>query len=302
MRPAGYNDCLDSGEGPRFRDGIRDDSTDRVRAHARRSGPRGLLFHFTRLQLPGVRLPEAKFLAHLERSYRIFLPKNPQPVSWAAFLEGLYAVDWAVCIGCLEGQNAAWEVLFNARTGRSDCLLVDALRARAVRLYPRNEERQETAVAEFWSNLIAPESRGDAAGAGTLRRPSPARAVADPRLPELAPVEAPAAHRASPRCRTRMSRCRWSRSRRTIRSAGGTRLFVQAARDWLGVDRRRRAAPARIALALPIESARGGEAVRAQRGDVDAPHRQAPRAGAGTDRPAAGRGGVDRAMTWKGSC
>jgi hypothetical protein len=37
---------------------------------------------------------------------------------------------------------------------------VDALRARAVRLYPRNEERQDTAVTEFWSNLIAPESAG----------------------------------------------------------------------------------------------------------------------------------------------
>lgn len=119
-----------------------------------------LLYHFTRLQLPGVRLPEPKFTAHLDRSFRIFLPKNPAPIPWSGFLEGLYAVDWAVCIGCLEGQNAAWEVLFNARTGRSDCLLVDALRARAVRLYPRDEERQDTAVTEFWSNLIAPESEG----------------------------------------------------------------------------------------------------------------------------------------------
>jgi hypothetical protein len=119
-----------------------------------------LVFHFTRLQLSGVRIPESTFLAHLERSYRLFLPKNPEPVSWAAFLEGLYAVDWIVCVGCLEGQNAAWEILFNAGTGRSDCLLVDALRARAVRLYPRNAERQETAVAEFWSNLIAPEREG----------------------------------------------------------------------------------------------------------------------------------------------
>ncbi len=117
-----------------------------------------LLYHFIRLQLPGVRLPESNFLVHLERSFRIFLPKNPTPVSWSAFIEGLYAVDWAVCIGCLEGQNPAWELLFNARTGRSDCLLVDALRARAVRLYPRDEERQDTAVTEFWSNLIAPES------------------------------------------------------------------------------------------------------------------------------------------------
>jgi RNA polymerase sigma factor (sigma-70 family) len=119
-----------------------------------------LLFHFVRLQMPAVKLAEAPFRAHLERTFRIFAPKTPGAVSWAAYLEGLYAVDWLVCVGCLEGQNSAWEVLFNARTGRSDCLLVDALRARAVRLYPRNDEKQETAVSEFWSNLIAPESEG----------------------------------------------------------------------------------------------------------------------------------------------
>jgi RNA polymerase sigma factor (sigma-70 family) len=117
-----------------------------------------LLYHFCALQLPGVRIPEPRFLAHLERTFRIFQPKAEAPVSWAAYLEGLYAVDWAVCVGCLERQTAAWEALFAARTGRSDCLLVDALRARAVRLYPRDEERQETAVTEFWSNLIAAES------------------------------------------------------------------------------------------------------------------------------------------------
>jgi len=36
-----------------------------------------------------------------------------------------------ITIASYRGQSAAWEVLFNARTGRSDCLLVDALRARA---------------------------------------------------------------------------------------------------------------------------------------------------------------------------
>ena len=117
-----------------------------------------LLYQFVRLQLPAVRVPEPKFFAHLERSFRLFQSKTPSPVSWAEFLEGLYAIDWAVCVGCIEGLNPAWETLFAARTGRSDCLLVDALRARAVRLYPRDAERQETAVTEFWSNLIAPES------------------------------------------------------------------------------------------------------------------------------------------------
>ncbi|MFM8274284.1 MAG: sigma-70 family RNA polymerase sigma factor [Gemmata sp.] len=118
-----------------------------------------LLYHFARLQMPAVKLAEPAFLAHMRRTFGVFLPKAPA-TSWAGYLEGLYAVDWLVCVGCLDGQSAAWEVLFNARTGRSDCLLVDALRARAVRLYPRNEERQDTAVTEFWSNLIAPESDG----------------------------------------------------------------------------------------------------------------------------------------------
>lgn len=117
-----------------------------------------LLYHFTRLQMPAVRLTEPAFLDHLGRTFRIFAPKAQGPLSWAAYLEGLYAVDWLVCVGCLDGQNPAWEALFNARTGRSDCLLVDALRARAVRLYPRDEERQDTAVTEFWSNLIAAET------------------------------------------------------------------------------------------------------------------------------------------------
>jgi RNA polymerase sigma factor (sigma-70 family) len=116
-----------------------------------------LLYHFDRLQLPAVRVPMPKFLTHLERTFGIFHPKAPA-ATWASYLEGLYAVDWAVCVGCLEGSNAAWEQLFNARTGRSDCLLVDALRARAVRLYPRDEERQDTAVTEFWSSLIASET------------------------------------------------------------------------------------------------------------------------------------------------
>jgi RNA polymerase sigma factor (sigma-70 family) len=51
-------------------------------------------------------------------------------------------------------------LLFAARAGRSDCLLLDALRARAARLYPRNEERQDSSVTEFWGHLFAPESAG----------------------------------------------------------------------------------------------------------------------------------------------
>ncbi|HXD85937.1 MAG TPA: sigma-70 family RNA polymerase sigma factor [Urbifossiella sp.] len=116
-----------------------------------------LLYHFTRLQLPAIAIAEPRFRDHLARTFAIFLPKSPT-ATWSSYLEGLYALDWTVCIGCLEGLNQAWETLFNARTGRSDCLLVDALRARAARLYPRDDEKQDTAVTEFWSNLIVPES------------------------------------------------------------------------------------------------------------------------------------------------
>lgn len=117
-----------------------------------------LLYHFCRLQLPTVAVTEPAFRRHLDRAFRIYLPKAETPLTWAGYLDGLYALDWLVCVGCLEGLTPAWELLFAARTGRSDCLLVDALRARAGRLYPRNEERQESAVTEFWSQLIVPET------------------------------------------------------------------------------------------------------------------------------------------------
>src|SRR6202008_4699482 len=47
-----------------------------------------------------------------------------------------------------------------ARANGVDCLLVDALRARAVRLFPRDEERQESAVTEFWGYLLTGENPG----------------------------------------------------------------------------------------------------------------------------------------------
>lgn len=118
-----------------------------------------LLFQFTRLQFPTIAITEPHFRDHLNRTFALFLPKSPA-ATWTSYLEGLYALDWHVCMGCLEGSNPAWDALFNARTGRSDCLLVDALRARAARLYPRDDEKQDTAVTEFWSNLIAPETEG----------------------------------------------------------------------------------------------------------------------------------------------
>ncbi len=125
--------------------------------------PRGqmeLLFHFCRLQLPGVGLPRLSFENHLERAFDLYRGKVGKSVTWDAYLENLYPLDWFVASSCLEGDRRAWDYLFAARASRVDCLLVDALRARAVRLYPRDEERQESAVAEFWSHLLVADTEG----------------------------------------------------------------------------------------------------------------------------------------------
>ena len=124
-------------------------------------GPRAeLLYYFCRLQLPAVDLPEGVCRRHLERTFALARRKDPAPASWDAYLDSLYPLDWFVASACLEGNARAWEQLFASRAGRSDCLLVDALRARAARLYPRDDERQDSAVQEFWSQLFVPERPG----------------------------------------------------------------------------------------------------------------------------------------------
>src|SRR5438067_6407820 len=122
-----------------------------------------LLYHFCRLQMPALALPRAVFERHLRRAFALFDAKHARgggPTEWGAFLDNLYSVDWFLCCACLEGQSKAWECLFAARASRTDCLLVDALRARAVRLFPRDEERQDSAVTEFWGYLLAGEKQG----------------------------------------------------------------------------------------------------------------------------------------------
>ena len=122
-------------------------------------GPRAeLLFAFCRMQLPAVALSVEICKRHLDRTFRLFSQKAD--ATWDVYLDQLYPVDWYLASACLENNGRAWEALFAARAGRSDCLLLDALRARAVRLYPRDEERQDSAVGEFWSQLIASEAPG----------------------------------------------------------------------------------------------------------------------------------------------
>src|SRR5437764_7637126 len=127
---------------------------------------RALLYHFCRMQMPPVALAPDAFGRHLDRTFAVYQAKVPD-VEFAAYLGSLYCLDWYLCCACLERDGRAWELLFAARTGRSDVLLVDALRARAARLYPRDEERQDSAVTEFWSQLLVAES---ATGTAVLAR------------------------------------------------------------------------------------------------------------------------------------
>ncbi len=118
---------------------------------------RTLLFHFCRLQQPRITLAPADFDRHLDRTMALYRTKE-LAVSEEAYLDQLYSINWYVACACLENDRAAWEELFASRTGRADCLLVDALRARAARLYPRNDEKQDESVSEFWGQLLASET------------------------------------------------------------------------------------------------------------------------------------------------
>src|SRR5437868_15159005 len=117
-----------------------------------------LLYHFCRLQLPAIDLDAAAASRHLSRVYAIYQARAGDAAFWDAYLDNLYPLDWFLAAACLEGLPSAWELLFAARAGRSDCLLIDALRARAARLYPRNDEQQDAAVTEFWGHLFAATS------------------------------------------------------------------------------------------------------------------------------------------------
>jgi RNA polymerase sigma factor (sigma-70 family) len=122
------------------------------------TGTAQLLYHFCRLRLPAVSMPLPVFEKHLRRAFDMYRSRQERDgaaVSWQVFLDNLYAPDWFLACACLEGQPRAWEELFAARANRTDALLIDALRSRAVRLFPRDAERQDEAVQEFWGFLLA---------------------------------------------------------------------------------------------------------------------------------------------------
>jgi RNA polymerase sigma factor (sigma-70 family) len=123
-----------------------------------------LLYHFCRLRLPGLALPLPAFGRRLDRAFAGYQKRADAQgtgnANWEAFLENLHALDWFLACACLEGLRGSFETLFNARANRTEALLVDALRMRAVRLFPRDDARQEEAVADFWGYLLAGERDG----------------------------------------------------------------------------------------------------------------------------------------------
>src|SRR5262245_38632975 len=122
-----------------------------------------LLYHFCRLRLPAVALPLSAFSRRLEGAFERVgerAAKEGRPATCETSVGNRHPLDWFLACACLEGIQPAWEALFSSRASRTDALLVDALRMRAVRLFPRNAERQEEAVADFWGFLLAGEREG----------------------------------------------------------------------------------------------------------------------------------------------
>lgn len=118
-----------------------------------------LLYHYCRVQRPQLVLTLATFGRHVARMFDRARHVKPD-ATWDAFLTGLQALDAFLAAACLENLSVAWEHLFAAKVGRADRLLLDALRSRAARLYPRHEQEQEAAVTDFWGQLLVPPGEG----------------------------------------------------------------------------------------------------------------------------------------------
>jgi RNA polymerase sigma factor (sigma-70 family) len=114
-----------------------------------------LLYYYCRVQRPQLVLTQATFIRHARRMFERARLVKPD-VSWETFLSQLEVLDAFLAAACLENHEVAWEQLFAARVGRADRLLLDALRSRAARLYPRHEHEQEAAVNDFWGQLLVP--------------------------------------------------------------------------------------------------------------------------------------------------
>lgn len=118
-----------------------------------------LLYHYCRIQRPRLLLSYAQFVQHMQRMFERSRHMQPD-IQWIQFLAQWQVLDAFLVAACMERQDAAWEQLFCAKVGQADRLLLDALRARAARLYPRQELEQESMVNDFWGHLLVPPTEG----------------------------------------------------------------------------------------------------------------------------------------------
>jgi len=120
-----------------------------------------LVYHFCRVQTPHIALPLERFESRLRGMYERARSSKSPPANWDEFLARLQPLDAFVVASCIEGNQDAWQLLlFDARVGRQEKRLLDALRTRAVKLFPGNEERQNSAVNDFWGHLLVSETPG----------------------------------------------------------------------------------------------------------------------------------------------
>ena len=101
------------------------------RMHARSSfadnaGPRvELLYYFCRLQMPAVDLPRERCRHHLQRTFALYSRKRSNtPITWEAYLDQLYPLDWFLASACLEGNRSGLGAAFRL-AGRPQRLPVD---------------------------------------------------------------------------------------------------------------------------------------------------------------------------------
>ncbi len=122
-----------------------------------------LLYHFCRLRLPRVRLPADVFARDALRAFDLYRAKcarEGREPSWDDFVDNLHALDWFTACACLERleEGCARPVPRPRQPHRRPAHRRPA--RRAVRLFPRDPEKQEEAVAEFWGFLLAGERDG----------------------------------------------------------------------------------------------------------------------------------------------
>ena len=120
-----------------------------------------LLYHFCRLQMPGIAWAWQPASAILQRAFEVFRRQTGRrSISWNHYLDNLYPLDWFLASACLEGNRTSVGNVV-CRQGGTIGLLVDGRAAGpAARLYPRDEEKQDSAVNEFWGHLLIAEHDG----------------------------------------------------------------------------------------------------------------------------------------------